>query len=130
MMGALITYSLSRLPLGQYQVQAAIAALVRKRAWPSSPLLDEDERLVTNHRLHAVRAYLLELLGDDEIAGSGYLTAAGLTNSETERDYLTDRAARLSAGIRGKPGCELGATRPTDSFGPKGAGQGARPARG
>jgi predicted RNA polymerase sigma factor len=59
-------------------------------------LLD-DERLVTHHRWHAVRAHLLELLGDDEVAGWGYLTAAGLTDSETERVYLTDRAARLSA---------------------------------
>jgi predicted RNA polymerase sigma factor len=74
-------------------------------------LLDDDERLISNHRLHAVRAHLLELLGDDEIAGSGFLTAAELTNNETERVYLTDRAARLSAGIRGKAGCELGATR-------------------
>jgi len=79
-------------------------------------LLDDDERLITNHRLHAVRAHLLELLGDDENSGSGYLTAAELTNSETERVYLTGRAARLSAGVRGGARCELGATRPTDSF--------------
>jgi len=60
-------------------------------------LLEDDERLVSNHRLHAVRAHLLELLGDDEIARSGYLTAAELTASETEKAYLKDRAARLRA---------------------------------
>jgi predicted RNA polymerase sigma factor len=156
---ALITNSLARLPLGPYQVQAAIAALhaeaptaadtdwaqilalyeVHEAIAPNPmaslgqavahamlhgpeaglarlALLDDDERLITNHRLHAVRAHLLELLGDEEIAGSGYLTAAKLTNSETERVYLTDRAARLSAAVTGKEGCEVGAARPTDSF--------------
>jgi predicted RNA polymerase sigma factor len=170
---ALITDSLARLPLGPYQVQAAIAALhaeapiAPETDWaqivalyevleaiapnpmaslgqavahamlhgPEAGLaklavLDDDERLTANHRLHAVRAHLLELLGDDEIAGSGYLTAAGLTKSETERDYLTDRAARLSAGIRGKAGREVGATRPTDSFGRPGEGEGPQPVRG
>jgi predicted RNA polymerase sigma factor len=138
---ALITDSLARLPLGPYQVQAAISALhaeaptAAETDWAQivalyevleaiapNPmaslgqavahamlhgpeaglarlaLLDDDERLFTNHRLHAVRAHLLELLGDDEIAGSGYLTAAELTDSEAERIYLKDRAARLSAG--------------------------------
>jgi predicted RNA polymerase sigma factor len=90
-------------------------------------LLDDDERLITKHRLHTVRAHLLELLGDDEIAGSGYLTAAELTNSETERVYLTDRAARLSAGVRGSTGCELGATRPADSFDRQGDVEGPGP---
>ena len=130
---ALITDSLARLPLGPYQVQAAIAALhaeaptAAETDWaqivalyqvleaiapnpmaslgqavahamlhgPEADLarlalLDDDERLIANHRLHAVRVHLLELLGDDEIAGSVYLTAAELTNSDTERVYLTD----------------------------------------
>jgi RNA polymerase sigma factor (sigma-70 family) len=60
-------------------------------------LLADDDRLITNHRLHAVRAHLFEQLGDSEIAGSGYLTAAELTDSEMERVYLRVRAARLSA---------------------------------
>lgn len=137
---ALITDSLARLPLGPYQVQAAIAALhAEARTAPDTDwaqilalyevleaiapnpmaslaqavahamfhgpeaglarlaLLDDDERLITNHRLHAVRAHLLELLGEDEIAESGYLAAAELTNSETEKVYLTDRAERLLA---------------------------------
>ena len=60
--------------------------------------LDNDARLTSNHRLHAVRAHLLQLLGDDKIARSGYLTAAELTESETEKTYLKDRAGRLSRG--------------------------------
>jgi predicted RNA polymerase sigma factor len=72
-------------------------------------LLDDDERLIPNHRLHAVRAYLLEMLGNDRTAGSGYLMAAELTSNETERAYLTDRAARLSAGVSARAVCELGA---------------------
>ncbi|KAA0023387.1 RNA polymerase sigma factor [Antrihabitans cavernicola] len=135
---ALITDSLARLPLGPYQVQAAIAALHAEA--PSSEetdwaqilvlyevleaiapnpmaslghavavamlrgpdaglqklaLLDDDHRLVANHRLHAVRAHFLELLGDDAVARSGYLAAADLTESEPEKAYLRDRAARL-----------------------------------
>jgi predicted RNA polymerase sigma factor len=58
-------------------------------------LVDDDAHLLSNHRLHAVRAHLVELLGDDEIARSGYLTAAELTESVTEKAYLEDRAARL-----------------------------------
>lgn len=141
---ALITDSLARLPLGPYQVQAAIAALHAEA--PTAPetdwaqivalyevleaiapnpmaslgqavahamlqgpdaglaklaLLDDDDRLIVHHRLHAVRAHLLELLGNDEIARCGYLTAAELTNSETERTYLRDRAARIPARVRG-----------------------------
>jgi RNA polymerase sigma factor (sigma-70 family) len=137
---ALITDSLARLPLGPYQVQAAIAALhaeaptTAETDWAQivalyevlgaiapNPmaalgqsvahamlhgpeaglaklaLLDDDERLITNHRWHAVRAHLLELLGEDEIAGRGYLTAAELTDSQAEKVYLIDRAARLCA---------------------------------
>jgi RNA polymerase sigma factor (sigma-70 family) len=170
---ALVTDSLARLPLGPYQVQAAISALhaeaptAAETDWAQivalyevleaiapNPmaslgqavayamlhgpeaglaklaLLDDDERLISNHRLHAVRAHLLELLGNDEIAGSGYLAAAELTDSETERIYLTDRAARLLAGARGKAGCELGTTHPTDSFDRQGGVEGPLPVQG
>jgi RNA polymerase sigma factor (sigma-70 family) len=55
--------------------------------------LDDDLR--ENHRLHAVRAHLLELTGDTAAAGVSYRTAARLTTSLTERRYLEARAARL-----------------------------------
>lgn len=136
---ALITDSLGRLPLGPYQVQAAIAALHAEAptaadtdwaqilalyqvldtiapnpmaslgqavalAMHRGPdaglaklaLLDDDERLTSHHRLHAVRAHLLRMLGDDDIARSSYLAAAALTESETEKTYLKGRAGRLS----------------------------------
>lgn len=138
----LITDSLSRLPLGPYQVQAAITALhaeapsFAQTDWAQivalydtlqiiapNPmaamghavalsmlqnadaglgklaLLDDDERLVSNHRLHAVRAHLHERRGDDRAAHAGYLTAAALTTSETERAYLQACAARLDGVI-------------------------------
>ncbi len=135
---SLITDSLARLPLGSYQVQAAIAAVHAEAAsdaetdWtqilalyevlvaiapnpmaslgqavatamiqgPAAglarlALLDEDERLVSNHPLHAVRAHFRALLGDDDDAHAAYLTAAGLTGSESERAYLIGCASRL-----------------------------------
>jgi predicted RNA polymerase sigma factor len=62
--------------------------------------LDGDERLRRNHRLHAVRAHLLELAGELEAAGACYRTAARLTSSIPEQRYLQDRADRLAASGR------------------------------
>ncbi len=137
---SLISDSLARLPLGPYQVQAAIAAVhaearsVAATDWkqilalyevldaiapnpmaslgqavaaamlngPAAGLtklamLEGDKRLVSNHRLHTVRAHFRELLGDTEIARTGYLAAAALTDSEAEKTHLRDRAERLRA---------------------------------
>jgi RNA polymerase sigma factor (sigma-70 family) len=58
--------------------------------------LDDDERVAGHHRLHAVRAHLLELAGDRAGARSSYRTAARLTTSLPERRYLEQRAARLA----------------------------------
>ena len=52
--------------------------------------------LAGHHRLHAVRAHLLEMAGDAAGAMAHYRTAAGRTTSLAERGYLTLRAARLS----------------------------------
>ncbi|GIG89097.1 RNA polymerase sigma factor [Plantactinospora endophytica] len=57
--------------------------------------LDADERLSRHHRLHAVRAHLLEMAGDHDGARTRYLTAARLTTSLPEQRYLQERAARL-----------------------------------
>jgi predicted RNA polymerase sigma factor len=54
--------------------------------------LDSDSRLAERHRLHAVKAHLLELAGDADGAGHAYRLAARLTTSEPERDYLLRRA--------------------------------------
>ena len=56
--------------------------------------LDADERMADHHRLHAVRAHLLEMAGDDAGARSSYRTAARRTTSAPERRYLEARAAR------------------------------------
>ncbi|MEV4625965.1 sigma-70 family RNA polymerase sigma factor [Micromonospora sp. NPDC049523] len=58
--------------------------------------LDADERLSGHHRLHAVRAHLLEMAGDHEAARASYRWAARLTTSLPEQHYLHGRAARLT----------------------------------
>jgi len=47
-----------------------------------------------HHRLHAVRAHLLEMTGDRKAARAEYREAAALTTSLPERRYLLGRAAR------------------------------------
>jgi RNA polymerase sigma factor (sigma-70 family) len=54
-----------------------------------------DDRVATDHRLHAVRGHLLERAGDTRGAKAAYLRAAGLTASVPQRRYLTAQAARL-----------------------------------
>jgi predicted RNA polymerase sigma factor len=57
--------------------------------------LDGDGWLAEHHRLDAVRAHLLEMLGDHESAVKHYRIAAGRTTSIPERNYLMAQAARL-----------------------------------
>jgi len=59
--------------------------------------LDEDPRLAHHHRLAAVRAHLFERAGDPEAAIAHYRTAATLTASIPERNYLLMKAAKLAA---------------------------------
>jgi RNA polymerase sigma factor (sigma-70 family) len=54
-----------------------------------------DERMAGHHRLHAVRAHLLEMAGDLVAAREEYSVAARLTTSLPEQRYLRERAARL-----------------------------------
>ena len=51
-----------------------------------------DSELGDHHRLHAVRAHLLELAGDRDAARTAYRTAASLTTSIPEQRYLRSRA--------------------------------------
>ena len=55
-----------------------------------------EDRLPGHHRLHAVRAHLLELAGDVDAAIAEYRTAAARTSSLPEQHYLTRQAARLN----------------------------------
>ena len=65
-------------------------------------LLDKlaaDDRITDHHRLHAVRAHLLEMAGDYSAARVYYRRAAHGTTSLAERRYLQTRAARLGQRI-------------------------------
>jgi RNA polymerase sigma factor (sigma-70 family) len=62
--------------------------------------LETDPRLKNHHRLHAVRAHLLEMAGDREGAIASYRSAAGRTNSIPERNYLIAQAGRLSSVVQ------------------------------
>ena len=136
---ALITEALRRGQVGEYQVQAAIAAVHDQAAryadtnWseilslygllermtgnpmvtlnravaaamadgPSAglALLDGlDERLGDHHRLHSVRAHLLEQAGDPQAAIVEFRAAAARTTNLREQHYLTTKAARLATG--------------------------------
>jgi len=58
--------------------------------------LDSDPRVAHHYRLDAVRAHLLEKLGDHQAAIKHYRIAAARTTSIPERNYLITQAARLA----------------------------------
>jgi predicted RNA polymerase sigma factor len=60
--------------------------------------------LAAHHRSHAVRAHLLDRLGESAAAATEYRTAARLTLSLPEQRYLTARAWALSdpGSMRGR----------------------------
>jgi RNA polymerase sigma factor (sigma-70 family) len=66
---------------------------------PSSAIADLDglsDSLSGHHRVHAVRAHLLEQAGDPAAARSEYQRAARLTRSIPEQRYLEAQASRLA----------------------------------
>jgi predicted RNA polymerase sigma factor len=83
--------------------RAVAAAMARGPAVGLSLLAGLDERLGDHHRLHAVRAYLLEMAGERSAAMAGFRAAAARTSNQREHQYLTTQAARL-AGAMGDPG--------------------------
>ena len=134
---ALITECLRRGQVGEYQVQAAIAAvhdqaprhndtnwheivslyglLERMTGNPmvtlnravATAMVDGPEaglalldglaeRLGDHHRLHSVRAHLLELAGDTATAIDEFRAAAARTTNLREQHSLTTKAARLA----------------------------------
>src|SRR5207245_9087510 len=58
--------------------------------------LEADERIAGDHRLHAVRAHLLEMAGDRAAARGCYQEAARRAASLPQQRYLHARAARLA----------------------------------
>jgi len=57
-------------------------------------------RLGDHHRLHSVRAHLLEQAGDVKAAADEFRAAAARTGNLRERHYLATQAARLTAEPR------------------------------
>ncbi len=57
--------------------------------------LETDKRIAEDHRLHAVRAHLLEMAGDRVAARDSYLAAVRRSTSFPQQRYLHARAARL-----------------------------------
>ena len=75
-----------------HAVAVAMVARAGRPAWRLlDPLLDDD-RLRRHHRLHAVRAHLLDLAGDRRRRGSRTPAAARLATSLPEQRYLSGRA--------------------------------------
>ena len=60
--------------------------------------LEADQRVAADHRLHAVRAHLLEMAGDHAAARDCYQEAARRAASLPQQRYLHARAARLTDG--------------------------------
>jgi len=76
--------------------RAIAAAMVDGPAVGLALLEPLEEPLAGHHRLHAVRAHLLEMAGEVEAAIAEYRTAASRTTSLPEQHYLTTQAARLN----------------------------------
>ena len=59
-------------------------------------LAELDDKLPDHHRLMAVRAHLLQEIGDRDAAIEGFRAAAGRANNRREREYLLTEAAKLT----------------------------------
>jgi RNA polymerase sigma factor (sigma-70 family) len=76
------------------------AVAVSRLAGPAAGLeilgrLEQDGRLETDRRFHAVRAHLLELDGDRHGALEAYQAAVGRATNLQQQRYLNDQIARL-----------------------------------
>jgi RNA polymerase sigma factor (sigma-70 family) len=67
---------------------------------PEAGLAALEPRLGNHHRLHSVRAHLLEMAGDAQGAHREFESAASRTANLRERDYLIEQAARLANSRR------------------------------
>ncbi|HEX6471168.1 MAG TPA: sigma-70 family RNA polymerase sigma factor [Streptosporangiaceae bacterium] len=79
----------------------AVAVAMARGAPAGLALVDElaaDRRIADDHRLHAVRAHLLEMSGDAAGAVACYEAAARRATSLPQQRYLNARAARLTSG--------------------------------
>ena len=69
----------------------------RTPVWRCSSRCSTTGELRAHHRLHAVRAHLLELAGRPSEARAAYAHAARLATSIPEQRYLNERAAETEA---------------------------------
>jgi predicted RNA polymerase sigma factor len=76
--------------------RAAAAAMAHGPGAGLALLDGLDGRLGDHHRLHSVRAHLLEQAGDTRAAIAEFQAAAASTTNVREQHYLTTKAARLS----------------------------------
>jgi predicted RNA polymerase sigma factor len=77
----------------------AVAVTMVHGAQPGLDLLETleaDERIAEDHRLHAVRAHLLEMAGNSAAAREAYLAAALRAASVPRQRYLHAQAARIA----------------------------------
>ncbi|TDC68285.1 hypothetical protein E1193_31255 [Micromonospora sp. KC606] len=58
--------------------------------------LETDDRMACHHRLHSVRAHLLEMAGRRQEARASYRTAARYATSLPERRYLDAQTAKIT----------------------------------
>jgi len=90
------------------RLNRAAAAAMASGPQAGLALLDGlDERLGDHHRLHSVRAHLLEQAGDRESAIAEFRAAAARATNLREQQYLTTQAARLAQsgpGLAAGPG--------------------------
>ncbi|EWS80551.1 RNA polymerase sigma factor [Brachybacterium phenoliresistens] len=80
---------------GPHRGLALLDQLDREHALTEDPLVAQ--------RTHAVRAHLLDQLGEHERAADAYRAAAALTENETERRYLHRRARRSAPEQESQP---------------------------
>ena len=74
---------------------AVAVAMVRGPRAGLDLLAELETSLDKDHRLHAVRAHLLEMAGERAAARASFEAAAGRTMSVQQQRYLHGRAARL-----------------------------------
>jgi RNA polymerase sigma factor (sigma-70 family) len=88
------------------RLNRAVAVAMVDGPEPALALVNElaaSGALAGSHRVHAVRAHLLEMHGDLEAAKSEYVAAAAGSANTRERDYLTMKAAALDVARVGPP---------------------------
>jgi predicted RNA polymerase sigma factor len=81
--------------------RAVAAAMARGPSAGLALLEGLSERLGDHHRLHSVRAHLLEMAGDTTSAIVEFRAAAARTTNGREQHYLTTKAARLATELAG-----------------------------